>query len=109
MPAVANMDVTQGSSDSFAHGSNSRWQLYWPYLSALAVLLFASHVFWNYQKLSGFGGSLWAALSSIPHRLAMLNGKTHLFYAQANQKYGKEELGRRCILLHHLIRIRGGC
>ncbi|KAJ4146828.1 hypothetical protein LMH87_001387 [Akanthomyces muscarius] len=82
------MDVTQGSSDSFAHGSNSRWQLYWPYLSALPVLLFASHVFWNCQKLSGFGGSPWAALSSIPHRLAMLNGKTHLFYAQANQKYG---------------------
>lgn len=100
------MDVTQGSSDDFAHGGSSRWRLYLPYFSALAVLFFASHVFWNYQRLSGFGGSPWTAVSSIPHRLAMLNGKTHLFYAQANQKYGKEELERRRILWRYFIRPR---
>lgn len=88
---MVKMDLTQGSSNIDAHGSNGRWQLYFPYLSALAVLFIASHVFWNYQKLSSFSGSPWAAVSSIPHRLAMLSGNSHLFYAQANQKYGKEE------------------
>lgn len=84
------MDV-QGSSDNHVHGNNCRWQLCFPYLSALAVLILASHVVWNYQKLSGFSGSPWAAVSSIPHRLAILSGNSHLFYAQANQKYGKRE------------------
>ncbi|KAJ3497467.1 hypothetical protein NLG97_g1882 [Lecanicillium saksenae] len=88
MSATIKMDLAQNSSDARYHGDNSRWQLYLPYLSALAVVIFATHVFWSYQKLSRFGGSPWAALSSIPHRRAMLSGKTHLFYAEANQKYG---------------------
>ncbi|KAJ6783127.1 hypothetical protein PWT90_01425 [Aphanocladium album] len=82
------MDLPQDGSNSHFHGYNSRLQLYIPYLSALAALFIASHVFWNYRKLSAFGGSPWAALSSIPHRRAMLMGKSHLFYAEANRKYG---------------------
>ncbi|OAA53198.1 Cytochrome P450 [Cordyceps fumosorosea ARSEF 2679] len=82
------MNLTKGASDAHDNGTNSHWQLYLPYLSALVALALASNIFWNYHRLSSFRGSSRAAVSSLPHRLAMLRGESHLFYAEANNKYG---------------------
>lgn len=85
------MNITQkvGGKSLYSGSASSYWQLSLPYLSAFAALLLASHVLWRYQKLSSFRGPPLAALSDVPHRLAMLGGQCHLFYAQANKKYGK--------------------
>lgn len=95
------MNVTQ---DAAGHGLDAGLvqQLYnhychLSYLSALAAVLLVGHALRRHRRLSRFRGPPLAAVSDVPHRLAMLGGECHLFYARANNKYGALKRKTTCI------------
>lgn len=42
-----------------------------------------------YFRLRKFGGPKWSGITDVPHSRAMLRGNCHLWYAEANKKYGQ--------------------